>query len=48
MQILNEKGFSGLMAGFRPRMIQYAVHAFLTENLLQYLEHLHEKTTKEV
>lgn len=47
-QILREKGVVGLMAGWRPRMIQYTVHAFMTENLIQYLEHLHEARLKRV
>jgi hypothetical protein len=45
-QILREKGIVGLMAGWRPRMIQYTVHAFMTENLIQYLEHVHEQRLK--
>lgn len=34
----SSKGASGLVAGWRPRLVQYAIHAFFTENLLQWLE----------
>ena len=35
VEIYRTKGMIGFMAGWRPKMIQYTVHAFLTENLIQ-------------